>query len=110
MAGSNRLLIGIGWLLVAGLAMVAARRGGRDTRAVTLGPARRLELACLALASIYAVVIIATRRLAWYDAAPLLGLFVSYAIRVSRYPKAEPELISLPPAVATRASRPRRAV
>src|SRR5712664_5032777 len=34
MTGSNRLLIGIGWPLLAGLALVAARRARRDTRSV----------------------------------------------------------------------------
>jgi cation:H+ antiporter len=110
MTGSNRLLIGIGWPLVAGLAMVAARRGGRDARIVRLGPARRVELACLALASIYAVVIIATRRLAWYDAAALLGLFAFYAIRVSREPRGEPELIGLAAVIGRLGSGPRRAL
>ncbi len=110
MTGSNRLLIGIGWPLVAGLAMVAARRGGRDARIVRLGPARRVELACLALASVYAVVIIGARRLAWYDAAALLGLFVFYAIRVSREPRGEPELIGLAAVIGGLGARPRRAL
>lgn len=110
MTGSNRLLIGIGWPLVAGLAMVAARRSGREAHAVRVGSARRVELACLALASIYAVVIIAARRLAWYDAMALLGLFVFYAIRVSREPMGEPELVGLAAVIGRLKSRPRRAL
>jgi cation:H+ antiporter len=110
MTGSNRLLIGIGWPLVAGLAMVAARRSGRDARIVRLAPARRVELVCLALASVYAVVIIGARRLAWYDAVALLGLFVFYAIRVSREPKGEPELIGLAAVIGGLGARPRRAL
>src|ERR1700716_4321022 len=90
--------------------MVAARRGGRDARVVRLGRARRVELACLALASIYVVVIIAARRLAWYDAVALLGLFAFYAIRVSREPSDEPELIGLAAAIGRLASGPRRAL
>ncbi len=110
MTGSNRLLIGIGWPLVAGLALVAARRDRRDTRSVRLGSVRRVELACLALASIYAVVIIATRRLAWYDAVALLGLFVFYAIRVSREPRGEPELIGLAAEIGALGRGSRRAL
>src|SRR5216684_5410356 len=110
MTGSNRLLIGIGWPLVAGLAMVAARRSGRDARIVRLAPARRVELVCLALASVYAAVIIGARRLAWYDAVALLGLFVFYAIRVSREPKGEPELIGLAAVIGGLGARPRRAL
>ena len=110
MTGSNRLLIGIGWPLVAGLAFLAARRGGQATRIVRLGSARRVELACLALASLYAVVIIATRRLAWYDAVALLGLFVFYAIRVSREPRDEPELVGLAAVIGGLARGSRRAL
>ena len=110
MTGSNRLLIGIGWPLVAALAMMAARRGGGQGRAVRLGPARRLELAFLGLASVYSVVIILTRRLAWYDAAVLLGLFVFYLRRVSAEERREPELIGVAAEIGQLGRRSRRLV
>ncbi len=108
MTGSNRLLIGVGWPLVSLLSMVAARRGSRNFTAVHLRPARRVELACLALATIYSVVIIVTRRLAWYDAVVLLGLFLFYAVRVSREERTEPELIGVAASIGHLGPRPRR--
>jgi len=110
MTGSNRLLIGIGWPLVALLSIVAARKLGRDSAGVQLGAARRVELAYLALASIYSAVIILTRRLAWYDAIVLLGLFVFYVVRVSRERRTEPELIGVAAAIGKLAPAWRRIV
>jgi len=110
MTGSNRLLIGIGWPLVAALAMVAARRSGGQSSAVRLGPARRLELAFLVLPSVYSVVIILTRRLAWYDAVVLLGLFVFYLRKVSTEERSEPELIGVAAVIGQLGRRPRRLV
>lgn len=108
MTGSNRLLIGVGWPLVAGLAMLAARRKGGHSRFVQLGTARRVELGCLAVASIYAVVIVLTRRLAWYDTFALLGLFGFYLFRVAQQPRIEPKLIGLAAAIGALARGRRR--
>jgi cation:H+ antiporter len=108
MTGSNRLLIGIGWPLVAMLSMVAARRARQDFTGVWLKDARRVELAFLALASVYSAVIILDRRLAWDDALVLLGLFVLYLVRVSREERIEPELIGVAAAIGQLAPRPRR--
>jgi cation:H+ antiporter len=108
MTGSNRLLIGIGWPLVAVLSMVAARRAQRNFTGVRLGDGRRVELACLALASAYSAVIIFNRRLAWYDALALLGLFAFYVVRVSREERTEPELIGVAAAIGQLSPRPRR--
>ncbi|MCA9626721.1 MAG: hypothetical protein KC766_03610, partial [Myxococcales bacterium] len=44
MTGSNRLLIGVGWPLVALLFAIGLRRRKRDVRPVRLHPRRRLEL------------------------------------------------------------------
>ena len=103
MTGSNRLLIGIGWPLVAFVAFAAWKRRHRaradggagndddqdDDGSVTashvqLPAVRRIDLAFLAVACAYAFVIPLTRTLAWYDSIVLLGLFAVYIWRVSR--------------------------
>ena len=114
MTGSNRLLIGIGWPVVAFVgfwAMRRARRRGeaesaeavpalaRGARhrqpAVVLPPRNRVELAFLAVASAYAFLIPLTRSIAWYDAVVLLVLFGAYLFRVTREGRGEPELIGV---------------
>jgi cation:H+ antiporter len=108
MTGSNRLLIGIGWPLVAVLCMVAARRAGQKFTAVRLRDARRVELACLAVASLYSVVVIVDRRLDWYDGLVLLALFALYAILVSREERVEPELVGVAAGIGELGTRFRR--
>ena len=138
MTGSNRLLIGIGWPLVAFVAFWAVRRrrgdgaaddddgaasadgdAGRTSHrplvagrqripAVLLPTHNRVELAFLAIASAYAFVIPFTRSIAWYDAVVLLVLFVAYLWRVTREGRGEPELIGVAADIALLPQRKRR--
>ena len=124
MTGSNRLLIGIGWPLVAFVALWAIRRrrgvrppddsGGvrrqtdRQGTALTLPAHRRVELGFLALASAYAFVIPITRSIAWYDAVILLGLFGLYLFRVTREGRGEPELMGVAARIGALPRRRRR--
>jgi cation:H+ antiporter len=131
MTGSNRLLIGIGWPLVAFVGMWAVRRRGHrgDERgepaasgasavvpawrrmripAVVLPARNRVELAFLAVASAYAFLIPLTRSIAWYDAVVLLALFGAYLWRVTREGRGEPELIGVAADIARLERRPRR--
>jgi cation:H+ antiporter len=129
MTGSNRLLIGIGWPLVAFVAfwaMRCRRRGGSVERgsaveagpratahrepAVVLPTRNRVELAFLAIASAYAFVIPFTRSIAWYDAVILLALFGAYLWRVTREGHSEPELIGVAADIALLPRRRRRAL
>jgi cation:H+ antiporter len=124
MTGSNRLLIGIGWPLVAFVAFWAMRRRRRDDAAparpdskdhhrepaVVLPTHNRVELAFLAIASAYAFVIPFTRSIAWYDAVVLLALFGAYLWRVTREGRGEPELIGVAADIALLPRRPRRAL
>ena len=124
MTGSNRLLIGIGWPLVAFVAFWAMRRRRRDDAvpahpdsqdhhrepAVVLPMHNRGELAFLAIASAYAFVIPFTRSIAWYDAVVLLALFGAYLWRVTREGRGEPELIGVAADIALLPRRPRRAL
>jgi cation:H+ antiporter len=122
MTGSNRLLIGIGWPLVAFVGFWAVRRrrqrGAVEPRpsvtavhresAVVLPTRNRVELAFLALASAYAFVIPLTRSIAWYDAVILLALFGAYLWRVTREGRGEPELIGVAADIALLPPRRRR--
>jgi cation:H+ antiporter len=110
MTGSNRLLIGIGWPLVAFVGFWAMRRqrrrggvgapspvvaSGDREPVVVLPPRNRVELAFLAIASAYAFLIPFTRAIAWYDAVVLLALFGAYLWRVTREGRGEPELVGV---------------
>ncbi len=129
MTGSNRLLIGIGWPLVAFVGFWAMRRHGRGapdrpdsevddgrqrhwtrTMAVVLPARNRVELAFLAIASAYAFLIPLTRSIAWYDAAILLLLFGAYMWRVTRERPGEPELLGIAAQIAGLERRRRRAL
>jgi len=119
MTGSNRLLIGFGWSLVALVSIIAARlrarRGSRrdspDARAncVRLWPENRIELGFLGLASLYAVVIPLTHTLAWYDAVVLIGLFGLYMWRTGRAGHEEPDLVGVSARLAALPTARRRA-
>jgi cation:H+ antiporter len=125
MTGSNRLLIGIGWPLVAFAGIYAARRARRRSgepgpslrqtllserhlTAVVLPDHRRVEIAFLAIASAYAFVIPATRTIAWYDAIILIALFGAYLYRVTREARGEPDLIGVAAEIGALPARRRR--
>ena len=125
MTGSNRLLIGIGWPVVAVVGFWALRRARRrgvaesGTRppvaagrepVVILARRNRVELAFLAVASAYAFLIPLTRSIAWYDAVVLLALFGAYLWRVTREGRGEPELIGVAADIAVLPQRQRRAL
>jgi cation:H+ antiporter len=101
MTGANRLLIGVGW------ALVAAFYWYRRRKAVTLNPERRLELGFLGLATAYAFVIPIKGTLAWYDGLVFLGLYVWYMRMAMKHPCAECEAPG-PAEVLVRMPRRRR--
>lgn len=110
MTGSNRLLIGFGWSLAAVAFMVGVSRRGGRARGVDLQPERRIELAFLGLASIYAVIIPLTRQIALYDSVVLIGLFAFYMWRVGHTPQEEPDLVGAAAAIAELPTPRRRTV
>jgi len=109
MTGSNRLLLGLGWPFVALLFAWGLRRRGERPRGVRLREGRRIELAFLAAASVYCLVIPLTRRLAWYDAAVLLPLFLAYLWRAAQGERAEPDLVGVARQIGDLPRRARRA-
>jgi cation:H+ antiporter len=95
MTGANRLLIGIGWSMVVFIAWFQWRKRGErgEARQVTLEPAHSVEIAYLAVATLYSLTLPLKRSITLVDAAVLVSVFVLYTIRVSRAPAAEPHLV-----------------
>ncbi|HWW53236.1 MAG TPA: hypothetical protein VNY84_05685, partial [Acidimicrobiales bacterium] len=93
MLGANRLLIGIGWSLVVLLAWDRRRRGKAERlRGVTLGREHCVELAFLAVATLWCLSLPFRHSVTVLDAAVLLIIFVGYGVRVIQAPAEEPEL------------------
>ncbi|MGW1194677.1 sodium/calcium exchanger protein [Streptomyces sp. NPDC002536] len=88
MTGANRLLIGVGWPLVALAGFLAARRTGRRGRRVppdvVLGPHRRIDIGFLAVAAVFAFVMPLTRQIAWYVPLFLVPWYAFYLWRIGR--------------------------
>ena len=102
MTGGNQLLIGVGWPLVVLVALHRLRRAGRpptddDTAgpvgAVHLDRVHAIEIAFLALASLYGLTLPLRNQLGLWDAAVLVLLYVGYLARTARAPAEEPHLI-----------------
>jgi cation:H+ antiporter len=100
MTGGNRLLIGIGWPLVVLLAAwrlrsIARRRGytGEVDTEVRLDRPHAIEVGFLVIATVYSLTLPLKSHLTLFDAAILVALYVAYAIRISRSPAEEPELV-----------------
>jgi cation:H+ antiporter len=117
MTGGNRLLIGVGWSLVVLLAAwritrVARSKGyeGPLDTDVTLDRPHAIEIAFLAVASIYSLTLPLKRTLSPVDSVLLVGLFVWYAVRISRAPAEEPHLVGPAELVGRLPTATRRAV
>ncbi|CRK55324.1 sodium/calcium exchanger family protein [Alloactinosynnema sp. L-07] len=117
MTGANRLLIGVGWSLVVLAALAARRRRAPDTRpedrsAVRLEPVQTVEIAYLAVASLYALTFALRDTLNLLDAVVLFGIFALYLVRVSRVDDDDDEevgeLIGPAARIATGPARTRR--
>src|SRR6476620_10843462 len=100
MTGGNRLLIGVGWSLVVLLAAWRMRRiakadgyDGPLDDDVKLGRSHSVEIAFLAVATIYSLTLPLKRTISLFDAVVLVSLFVAYMVRVARAPAEEPHLV-----------------
>ena len=98
MTGANRLLIGIGWTMVVFIAWTRIRkRDGsaavRRWEGVKLDREHSIELAYLAVATLYSLTLPLKHSITPIDAAVLITIFVLYTIRVSRAPAEEPHLV-----------------
>ncbi|MDW5330787.1 sodium:proton exchanger [Plantactinospora sp. KLBMP9567] len=110
MTGANRLLIGVAWPLLVFAAIWAVRRRGQsgDPGGVSLSAHRRTETIYLLMATVYALVIPLTGRLAWYDSIVLGALFALYLSRIGRTEHAEEALVGVAATLARAPKRRRR--
>jgi cation:H+ antiporter len=100
MTGGNRLLIGVGWSLVVLLAAWRIKRTARDRgyegeldTSVDLDRTHSIEIAFLAVATVYSLTLPLKRTITGFDAIVLVSLFVGYVVRISRAPAEEPHLV-----------------
>jgi len=93
MTGANRLLIGIGWSMVVFIAWYRARVARRPIREIRLERSHSVEVAFLALATVYCLSLPLKHSITLVDAAVLVAIFAAYTVRVSRAPAEEPHLV-----------------
>jgi len=117
MTGSNRLLIGIGWSMVVLIAAwrvtrIARRRGykGEVDTDVQLERPHAIEIAFLAIATIYSLTLPLKSTLTLVDAVILIGIFVVFVIRIARSPSEEPHLVGPARLIGTLPTARRRTV
>jgi cation:H+ antiporter len=111
MTGSNRLLVGVGWTLVAAIVWRRAR-SSRDVRhPLALPRSRSVEVAFLLAATLYALTIPLRRSLTLIDSAVLLGIFGLYTVRLSRAPSSgHSELVGMASWIGGQSTWRRRAL
>jgi cation:H+ antiporter len=87
MTGANRILIGVGWALIAIVYYFK-----HHNNEVELDDSQGLEISLLLLATIYSLVIPLKGTLTWVDMIVLFALFFYYAGRAARGEKHEEDL------------------
>lgn len=87
MTGANRILIGVGWALVAIVYYFKHKKNH-----IELDPSQGLELSLLLLASLYSLVIPLKGTLSLWDAVIFFAMFLYYAGRALKGEKHEEEL------------------
>ncbi len=87
MTGANRILICVGWALVAIVYYFKHRR-----KDIALDHSQGLEISLLLLATVYSLLIPLKGRLSWFDAIILFAMFLYYAGRAARSEKHDEEL------------------
>ena len=87
MTGANRLLIGLGWPLIAILYCMKFRR-----RELVLDARQGLEISFLLMGTLYSFLLPLKGEIGLYDSLLLFGLFGLYAYTASRVTKQETEL------------------
>ncbi|HEX2423158.1 MAG TPA: sodium:proton exchanger, partial [Actinomycetota bacterium] len=104
MTGANRLLIGLGWTSVVFIAWYRTRRARRTLpdgaparppawSGVALDRTHSVEIAFLAVATLYSLTLPLKSSITLIDSAVLLTLFVLYSIRLTKAPVEEPHLV-----------------
>jgi cation:H+ antiporter len=101
MTGANRVLVGVGWPLVVGVATLAVwrsrRKGGSDSASTHQGCVQMprvlsAEVVFLGIATLYSLTLPLRHTLTMLDAAVLVAIFCAYAWRLAKAPAEEPDL------------------
>jgi cation:H+ antiporter len=108
LTGSTRLLLSFAVGMPAVASVVLARRGRPRLEFVDIMPQRRLDLAVIAAASLYAPVVVLRGHLAWTDAVVLIGLYVLYMRRVATGSPEPPHLVGVAAELGALAQQRRR--
>jgi len=108
LTGSTRLLLSVAVGMPAIASLVLGRRGRARLQTVELVPQRRVDLAIIAAASLYAPFIVLRGHLAWSDAVVLLGLYALYLRRVATGSPEAPHLVGVAAELGKLSQRKRR--
>jgi cation:H+ antiporter len=95
LTGSTRLLLGFAVGMPALASLVLRRRGRPRVETVEISRRRRIDLAVIAAASLYAPFIVLRGHLAVSDSLVLLGLYVAYMRRASSGDPEPPHLVGI---------------
>jgi cation:H+ antiporter len=118
MTGANQLLIGLGWPLVILLGTWRVRRTRATPRmaematptTVNLTRSQSVDVAYLAIASIYGMTLFLKDTLTPFDAIVLVGIYVAYMIRLSGASPGQPHLVGPSAFIASLPKVQRRAI
>lgn len=118
MTGANQLLIGFGWPLVIILGTWRVRRTkatpemaeGSTANTVNLDRAQSVDIAYLAIASVYGMTLFLKETLSLIDAAVLVGIYVAYMFRLSGATPGEPHLVGPSAYIGALPKRQRRLI
>jgi cation:H+ antiporter len=108
LTGSTRLLLSCAVGMPAIASLVLARRGGKRPGIVELAPQKRVDLAIIGAASLYAPLIVLRGHLAWPDAVILIGLYALYLRRVATGEPEPPHLVGIAAELGKLPQRERR--
>jgi cation:H+ antiporter len=95
LTGSTRLLLSFAVGMPALASMVLVRRGQPRVEHVDIDPRRRIDLAIIVTASLYAPLIALRGHLAWQDSIVLIALYALYMRRVATGDPEPPHLVGI---------------
>jgi cation:H+ antiporter len=118
MTGANQLLIGFGWPLVILLGTWRVRKTKAPPEQAELATpdtiylirSQSVDIAYLAIASIYGMTLFLKSTLSPFDAVVLVGIYVAYMIRLSGATPGQPHLVGPSAYIGSLPKRTRRVV